>query len=533
VNGSSIFALLAPELILTGGACLVLLIGLIRSRAGESATNGLALFTVLAALATIWQMGPPEAPVAALGVRLTNLAWYVRLITLSIGLLVLLIHLHLPTASERGELLSLILVSMTGILLTSLADDLVLLFLAIELVSVPTYVLVSIGRSDIRAQEAGVKYFFLGALSAALLAYGLAFLYGASGDTSLRPAGLDPASGYATLGLLLAFAGIAFKIAAVPFHVYAADVYQGAASPVTGLLGFFPKLAGFVALVKLILFVQPGGPVDYGWALPPTAFLFLWVVAAATMIAGNVLGLLQTNVKRILAYSSIAHSGYILLAVLAGPIIGGGPLRDGLSAMLFYITAYALMNLGAFAVLAMLAVRGRAVEELADLAGLARRHPAAALALAVCIFSLMGMPPTAGFLGKVYVFTAALSAGPEHPHASALVVLAVIGVINAAVGAVYYLRIVAACYLGEEDSGVTLVPRDRALQLGVLGCSLAVLVIGVWPQGLMRMARQPFYHLREPQALVQTATEPLTHAGPVPGVELSGESERGSMNDKR
>jgi NADH-quinone oxidoreductase subunit N len=215
----------------------------------------------------------------------------------------------------------------------------------------------------------------------------------------------------------------------------------------------------------------------------------LWAIAAATMTIGNVLALLQYNVKRMLGYSSIAHSGYMLIGVLVGPVAGEGPLRDGVAAMLFYIVVYGAMNLGAFAALAAISIGGRPAEELDDLNGVARTHPGAALALAICVFSLMGLPPTAGFLGKVYIFSSAFSLPSADPFRVPMIVLGVIGVVNAAIGAAYYLRIAAACYLSEakisqQPSG------DRALRLGLALCGIAMLVLFVWPRGLSRQAQQ-------------------------------------------
>jgi NADH-quinone oxidoreductase subunit N len=277
---------------------------------------------------------------------------------------------------------------------------------------------------------------------------------------------------YAIIGLLLAFAGLAFKIAAVPFHLYAPDVYEGAASPVTGLLGFLPKLAGFAALVKVLDMCN--------WNLPASLYWLIWIVAAATMTAGNVLALLQTNVKRILAYSSIAHTGYMLIGVLVGPVAGSGPMHDGVAAMLFYIAVYGMMNLGAFAVLSAFAVRGEPFEALHDLSGLARRHPWAALGLAVCTFSLMGFPPTAGFLGKVYIFSSAFSLTAEHAFRTPLIVLAVIAVINSAIGAVYYLRIASAGYFGRQTEA----PRrigGLPVRVALCLCTLAMFWLFVHP----------------------------------------------------
>lgn len=507
---ANLFALLAPELLIVAGAAIILLIGLGTSEQSRSATRVIALLSVFLAICVTWYY-QSDKRIELAGMRFGLLAFYVRLIALGVGMLVLLVNWHLPRPADRGDHFAMILFSLAGIMLTGLADDVVLLFLAVELVSVPNYILVSIGRSDIRAQEAGVKYFFLGALAAGLLAYGLSFLYGASGTTFLSQMALSEQGGFATIGLLLAFAGIAFKITAVPFHAYAADVYQGAASAVTGLLGFFPKVAGFVALIKLLLLVQPAGTASgQGWSLPSAAFVFLWVAAAATMTIGNVLALMQSNVKRILAYSSISHSGYMLVAVLAGPVTGSGPLGDGLSAALFYIVVYGVMNLGAFAVLALVESAGRSVEEMDDIAGLARREPMAALALAICVFSLMGMPPTAGFFGKIYVFSAALadfgtvwSDPAANPRATAMIALVIVGVLNSAVAAAYYLKIVSACYLREPVREPAVRMRDHGVKIGLLCCSTAILVLGVWPEGLLKMARMPIDDLAAPASVVR------------------------------
>lgn len=512
MSGYELARLLAPELTLLVGACAVLLIGVSRRAQKGLVTGWLALAAVVASLLIAWNA--PVADGAMFGIRVGDLAWYVRMIALSVGAVVLLTHWQLPRADERGDVFAMVLFSLSGILLTAVADDLVVLFLALELVSVPTYILVSIGRGDPRAQEAGVKYFFLGAMSSALMVYGFSFLYGASGTTHMAAMIIGGDGAYATLGLVLAFAGLAYKIAAVPFHAYAADVYEGAASPVTALLGFFPKLAGFVAILKLMWIIQPVDPVSLGWNMPAVAFVFLWIVAVVTMVIGNVLGLMQTNVKRMLAYSSIAHSGYMLIGVLVGPVTGGAALRDGVSAALFYIVVYGLMNLGAFAVLALVQSNGRPAEELDDLAGLSRSQPVAALAMAVCVFSLMGMPPTAGFVGKVFIFSGAFSAG-GHPFYSWLVVLGVIGVINSAVGAAYYLRIVAACYIREPVRSIGIVPNSFGLQLSLVICCAGVLVIGLWPRGLIGMARRPF-HDAPVTVLVQAETagrtpEPVFH----------------------
>jgi NADH-quinone oxidoreductase subunit N len=485
----AVLTLMAPELILLVGACAVLLLGLTRAGRHGSIVGLGALVTLAVALFVTVASAPPDPALSLPGVLVTPLTHYVRLIGLGVGLLIVLLNWFQPVAEERGEYHGLVLLSLLGVLLTASANDLLVLFFAIELVSVPTYVLVGLSRLDGRAPEAAVKYFFLGAFAAAVLAYGLTFLYGQSGTTTLLvPSVSGIASNfafgaspgvYAVIGLLLVFFGLAFKVVAVPFHVYAPDVYEGAAAPMTAMLGFVPKLAGFVALVKVF------GAM--GWDLPDAVRWVVWVVAAATMTVGNVLALLQSNAKRMLAYSSIAHTGYMLIALLVGPVAGEGPMRDGVAALLFYIGVYGVMNLGAFAMLAAFTREDREVETVNDISGLARRSPAAALAFAVCILSLMGFPPTAGFLGKLYIFSSAFSVDLQDPFHGPLVVLAVIGVLNTAVSAAYYLRLVGAVYVASpiSDPRPTSAPSTR---LALALCGIAMVLLFLRPSLLIDRA---------------------------------------------
>ncbi len=482
---------LLPELILLIGAGALLIVGLTRFARTQGALSLLAGGITAAALVATLLIGVPADAGNVPGLALSPLTFYVRWLTLTVGLLLILLNWRQAEPSEQGEYLSLILFAMLGILLTASASDVVVLFFAIELVSVPTYILVALSRRDVRASEAAVKYFFLGALSAALLAYGLGFLYGASGTTSLvRMAAAWAPHLHATpiaaadtlmlIGLLLAFAGLSFKIAAVPFHAYVADVYEGAASPVTALLGFVPKFAGFVALIRIMETIH--------WWMPQSVMWLIWIVAALTMTVGNVLGLLQTNVKRMLAYSSVAHSGTMLLALLVGPALGAGPMSNGVTALLFYIAVYGVMNLGAFAALASFKRGERTLETLDDLSGLARSQPWPALALSVCAFSLMGFPPTAGFLGKLYIFSGAFSLAPDHAFRMPLIVLAVIGVINSAIGAAYYLRIVGACWMNRPREEVACA-AGMTERLGLNIAGLAMLVLFIAPGPLLTKAR--------------------------------------------
>ena len=515
---------LLPELILLVGACVALIVGATKASIRAQWVSPAAFITVLAALAVSIGYGVPHEGQASFGLWLTPLTFYTRIIALGIGAVITLVNWHQPAAEERGEYMAMILFSLLGVLLTASANDLIVLFLAIELVSVPTYVLIALSRKDARASEATVKYFFLGAMSAAILAYGLTFLYGTAGTTLMHtladgvarptlPSG--PAMGaQALIGLLLVFAGLAFKVAAVPLHLYAPDVYEGAASPVTGLLGFVPKFAGFVALVKIFHMCN--------WDLPISVCWIIWLVAAATMTVGNVLALLQQNVKRILAYSSIAHTGYMLIALLVGPVAGEGPMHDGVAALLFYIAVYGAMNLGAFALLSAFETGGRPAETLDDLAGIAAQAPLATFALAICVFSLLGFPPTAGFLGKLYVFSSAFSVEEGHPFHGPLIAKAIIGVINSAIAAAYYLRIVGSAYMG-KGTRHTVPAGGVPVRVGLALCSIPMLVVFAWPGGLVREATQATTTLRESIYANMTqvtatpgAETPRLSAGPAP-----------------
>ncbi len=470
--------MLAPEIIMIATAFVVMIVGLSPNRAIRKGTLGLsAAGLVVAGVALIFheQLGLPET---------TSLALYVRLAVVGIGLLLLLMaaetpdeahadDLHAAAGPEgfdpgnvaRGEFYGFFLLSLVGAMLCATADDLIWLFLALELTSLPTYVMVATSREHRHSPEAGVKYFFLGAFAAALFLYGFALLYGATGTTMFTPLGGDHLVGISRVfaedgintlgmvGLLLAVVGVAFKIAAAPMHAYAADVYQGAATPVTAFLAFVPKTAGFVALMALIALV--GWPldatpdvVDFGDGL----FWLLWVMAVATMFLGNTLALRQNNVKRVLAYSSIAHSGYMLVGVIAGPGIGvsEAPIRNGIAAVLFYLVIYGVMNLGAFAVLGVLKRQGEEAQTYDDLHGLAKRHPGLAAVMAISVFALAGLPPIVGFWGKLSLIGAALGAGTDGGMSDPRMVwLVVLLVIASAIAAVYYLRIIGACFVSE------------------------------------------------------------------------------------
>jgi NADH-quinone oxidoreductase subunit N len=321
------------------------------------------------------------------------------------------------------------------------------------MISIPVYIMLYLPRHDDASQEAALKYFMLSIFSSALLLFGFSYLYGLAGSTNiaailhtLNRASLEDLLGLRGMALIMIVAGLGFRITAVPFHFYAPDVYQGAPTVLGALLAFVQKAAGFAALLRVLGFVVP--PVlmadtrQIGMALSHHVPILFWFLAVVTMFLGNVLGLLQDNVKRLLAYSSIAHAGYMLVALAAAPY-----WADGVEAVLFYLVAYGAMTIGAFAVLSYLSTTQRQVETMDDLAGLSASHPGIALFMTVFLFSLIGIPFTAGFTGKLLVFFGALgvSAGPQ--ETLLFRVLVVLAVINAAIGAWYYLRIITVMYL--------------------------------------------------------------------------------------
>lgn len=513
-----IVQMLLPELCLLIGGSVILLVGL--SKSLRQHCLPIALLVMIAAFYSATQLQHLElVQFSVVELNNSDLVWYVRWVTLAVGSLILLLSRHVPEDSERGEFTGLILFSLCGVMLVPLANNLILLFLALELVSVPTYILVGLSRRNIRAQEAAGKYFFLGAFAAAMTLYGFSFLYGAAGTmrmfgntpsimlTLSTPGGMhDP---LAQLGIMLALAGLTFKIAAFPFHFYVADVYQGAASPITGMLGFVPKIAGFVAMIQLFSLMS--------WQISDKLFWMLWVAAAATMVVGNTLALMQNNVKRMLAYSGVAHSGYMLVALVAGPGTANarteGPLRDGLTALLFYMAIYGVMNLGAFAALSFFRKSGEeeedSAETLDDLAGAARRHPWACLALSICVLGLMGFPVTGGFAAKLYVFSSALSAYSDTPLHNAMIALVIIGMLNSAIGAAYYLRIVASCYLRKPAEGIAPLPC-RAASLSLAICTLIVIAVFVRPQVLFEQSQEATVSIpRADQRFTDAAASPM------------------------
>jgi NADH-quinone oxidoreductase subunit N len=517
IEMSKDLALLAPEACMMVGALACLAAGLMNPEAGRRFAPWLAAAALFSALVLCidWNgddiaVGPIDGP-AMFTYGILGFAGYIKLAVCFLGLILLMVAAAVPNQlgqvvaadrraafepgdSLRGEFFAFFLFSLTGVMLCAGANDLVWLFLALELTSLPTYVMAATSRERPGAQEAAVKYFFLGALSAAVFLYGFALIYGATGFTEfgairdavvtqVRQSPDDSVTMTMLVGVVLAILGISFKIAAFPMHFYAADVYKGASTAVTAFIAFVPKTAGFVALLAILSLVawHPGAD-GQPLPLPDPVFHLIWWMAVLTMTMGNVLGLVQKSVKRTLAYSSIAHSGYMLIGLLVGPslVVSDGPGSEGVSAILFYLVGYGLGTIGSFAVIGCLRDRGEEADDFEDLSGLAEKYPWLAWIMLLSVFSLLGMPPFVGFVGKVYLFGAAFDAG--------LIALVVIGVINSAISAGYYLRIAGACFFGKPHPRVERVLwPGRRFGAGV--AAFSALLLGVFGSWLIDAAR--------------------------------------------
>lgn len=490
-----IFRYVIPELVLGAAACFLFLAGTLRpQRDAWGVVALLALAGAALALAASPQHDPGIAGLYAGSLVLDRLALLTKAIALAGGAVLVLLSWKEAPPAQAAEFHACILLITAGLCLTGSANELITLFLALELISIPTYVLLYLPRHDRAAQEAAMKYFLLSVFSSALLLFGFSYLYGLGGTTNLQaiaealtpaPRAAQPLLGMASVALVMVVAGLGFRITAVPFHFYAPDVYQGAPASAAALLAFVPKVAGFLALFRVLGFVLAGGA-SAGLALTVQVPGLLWIIAAVTMTLGNVLALLQDNLRRILAYSSVAHAGYMLIGLAVAQDLRGEAV-GGTEAVLFYLVAYGAMTLGAFTVLIYLNTPERPVETVDDLAGLSRSHPGIALVMGLFLLSLIGMPLTAGFIGKFLLFVGAMSV-PGTEHARLFRTLALIGALNAAIGAWYYLRILVVMYL---RTPVRPLPAVRSLPglAAILVCAALTLVLGIYPEPLMAEAR--------------------------------------------
>jgi NADH-quinone oxidoreductase subunit N len=393
-------------------------------------------------------------------ILLDNYALFFHLvITYAAALAVLMSIDYLRRAGvDSGEYYALLLFATSGMLLLASANDLIVVFLAIELMSLSLYVLAGLFKQRRDAGEASMKYFLLGVFASAFLLYGIALLYGAAGSTNFDRVAAAPRSSFVLIGLGLLLVGFGFKISSVPFHMWAPDVYQGAPTSVTAFIATGSKAAVFAVLIRLVVAGLRTVQAD---ATP-----VLWALAALTMTVGNVVAIAQSSFKRMLAYSSVAHVGYMLVGVVAA-----GPA--GASAVLFYLLAYTFTTAGTFGVIALCERAGEEAVDVRDYAGLGRRHPALALVLSLFLLSLVGIPPLAGFVGKVYLFGAAVRAG--------FVWLAVIAVLNSALAAYYYLRVIVYMYMRDPEGASASPVPSFAGALALAIALVGIVLLGVAP----------------------------------------------------
>jgi len=463
-----------PALILCGWGMVLLLADLAAPKARSTRIGWLSMVGLVGALAAeVMLWGNSWVGFGGM-VVLDGVSAFIGGVGLLAALLTVWVSLNYirDRGIERGEYYALLLFSTSGILLMAQAADLIAVFLGLELLSIPLYILAGFARPQSDSEEAALKYFMLGAFATGFLVYGIALVYGATGTTDLvklaQAAGTGHTGTLLLVGAGLLLVGLGFKVAAVPFHVWTPDVYEGAPTPVAGFMSVGAKAAGFAALLRVFLLALSAARLDW---MPALALL-----SALTMIVGNVVALAQTNLKRMLAYSSIAHAGYMLMGVAAGN-------PAGLSAVLFYLLAYAFTNLGAFAALAALASREGEDQTFHQYAGLGRKHPWLAAAMALFMLSLTGLPPTGGFLGKYYLFLAAVNGG--------LGWLALVGVLTSVISAFFYLRVIVDMTMREPERA----SPDRvypALVTTLAVTALGTLALGVWPGPWLQLAQAGF-----------------------------------------
>jgi len=482
-----------PESALVGTACLLFTLAAFRLNRTTAALIALCGAIAAAAVAIL----VPEAPVAETAYAVMNptpLAAFIRWLTLiAVGL-----YIAIGWGESReyaGEYFACLLVAGAGLSLVARANDLISLFLALEMISIPTYVMLYLPSNRKLGQEAAMKYFLLSVLSSGILLFGFSYLYGLAdstnlvviADTLVKAAKVGAVSPLAAIAAIMVIAGLGFRIAAVPFHFYAPDVYEGGPTGVVAQLAYIPKVAGFVALVRVFGLVGPVGgeiPFDSVRTLVP---LTLWVIAAITMTLGNLLALVQDNLKRMFAYSGIAHAGYMLLGVLVACSVAdakGSATQAGVDGLLIYLAAYGLMTIGAFAVFAYLSHGGHTVETVDDLAGLGRTNPAAAVMLGLFLLSMIGLPLTAGFTGKFLLFFGAFDQPADSPMRNMSRVLVAVAALNAAIGAVYYLRAASVMFLRTPLKPME-TPRGYPAFAAAIVCALGTVALGVYPKPLV------------------------------------------------
>lgn len=475
-----------PEIMISVFALAVLVLQSLRAPRLRSAYGYVALLGIAGALVVVL-LEPAGFSARSVSYSFSdmwvvdNYSRFFKLIfLLGSGLTVLISMRYLEEEGmPRGEYFALILFATLGMMIMAGGAELITVFLGVELMSVSLYVLAGYARTRMISNESSLKYFLLGSFASGFLLYGIALLYGSTGTTNIQAIskvlstnGLQ--SPALVIGMALLVVGFGFKAALAPFHMWTPDVYEGAPAPITAFMSAGPKAAAFAAFARVFYEALP--TLQGEWTA------VIWAMAALTMSVGNVIALVQENIKRMLAYSSIAHAGYVLVAFLAA-----GEL--GISSILYYMLAYTFMNIGAFALITVLGGKGEERVRVRDYRGLGYRHPWAAIAMSLFLFSLAGIPPTGGFMGKFYIFSAAVKEG--------YIGLAVIGVLNSVVSVYYYLRVTVAMYM-EDPSGEGEAPKpvfSPALVLAVVISAYGVLSLGLFPSGYVAMVKQSFLAL--------------------------------------
>lgn len=463
-----------PEIVLSLFAIAILLTDTFLPRERKNVSTAVALAGIIvAAVCTVALIGEDGTFFSGM-IIVDGFSIFLRFTFLIIGALTALASSSYLQREKLfvGEYQALVLFAVVGMNLMAASNELIMIFLGLETLSISSYILLGVKRTDPKSSESALKYFLLGSFSSAFLLYGIALAYGATRTTNLELIGREILAGsanmslvYAAVGLL--FVGFGFKVAVVPFHVWTPDVYEGAPTPITAFMSVGPKAAGFAVLVRVLLVAFPA--VYHKWVGA------VWVCSVLTMTLGNAVALVQSNIKRMLAYSSIAHAGYILVAVITRN-------QEGVAAVLFYTMAYALMNIGAFTIVALVSRKGDQRVGIDDFAGLGFRQPVLAACLSIFLLSLAGIPLTAGFAGKFFIFRAAIE--------SKFLWLAIIGVINSAISVYYYLRVIVVMYMRDSPEEEWIhIPVSPSVA-SVIALSVGgILLLGIGPDSVITLAR--------------------------------------------
>jgi NADH-quinone oxidoreductase subunit N len=466
---------LLPEMMIAVAACALLVADVVTQRQYKQWLGWGCIAAIVLTLLMMMLM-PPAAGSIFSGMFLADgYANFFKVLFLFAAILTTLVSLRYldDEDSHYGEYYALMLFATLGMMFMAGGGDLISIYLGLELMSLSTYVLAGFIRRDVTSTEAAVKYFLMGAFTSGIMLYGLALIYGLTGSTNLAAvaqglAGVSMDNPALALAMILLVAGFGFKVAAVPFHMWAPDAYEGAPTSITAFMSSAVKAAAFAGLARV--FLVAFFPAAEQWEV------LWWVLAAMSMILGNVVAIAQTSLKRMLAYSSIAHAGYALIGVVAAT-----QAKDlGLSSMLFYLFVYMFTTLGTFSMIILLTHRGFRGDHISDFTGLARSHPLSALLYMVFFLSLAGIPPTAGFVGKLVVFRAAIESG--------FVILAIIGVATSAIAAYYYFMVIKTMFM-EQPTGVVDLSPSRPLTVGLVIMGAATLLLGLFPNILLKFAQ--------------------------------------------